>query len=308
MVIVVIVDDLSLAHLGPQAQEIARMDNDVRIEWIQKDRWIGYTRAGQALAKLQWLLAHPKKMRMPNLLIVAPTNNGKTMIVEKFRRDHARGQSLDGRADIIPVLRVQMPSAADPLRFYQAILVALSAPVRRGHRLVDKEGQAMRLLRATGVQLLVIDEVHNALAGPTTKLSEMLNLLKNLGNDLQIPLVGVGTKDALQVIHSDDQLANRFEPFPLPRWQDDAELQDLLASFERTLPLRLPSDLTNPVLTRRIVALSEGILGEIVALLVRAAETAVRTGKERIDVAMFDTIDFLPPSVRRASAPAMRVD
>lgn len=302
-------DDTSpLAHLAPQVREIALMDDSVRIEWIQKDRWVGYTRAGQALAKLQWLLAHPKKMRMPNLLIVAPTNNGKTMVVEKFRRDHARGLSLDGRADVIPVLRVQMPSAADPLRFYQAILEALSAPTRRGHRLVEKEGQAIRLLRATGVQMLVIDEINNALAGPTNKLSEMLNLLKNLGNDLQIPLVGVGTKDALQVIHSDDQLANRFEPFPLPRWQDDSELQDLLASFEQTLPLRRPSDLTNPVLTRRIVAMSEGILGEIVALLVRAAEAAVRTGTERIDLALFDTVDFQPPSARRVSAAAMRVD
>lgn len=301
-------DSLHYAHLAPQACEIASMDDTVRIEWIQKDRWIGYTRAGQALGKLQWLLAQPKKMRMPNLLIVAPTNNGKTMVVEKFRRDHPRGLSLDGRADIIPVLRVQMPSAADPLRFYQAILEALSAPTRRGHRLVEKEGQAMRLLHATGVKMLVIDEIHNALAGPTNKLSEMLNLLKNLGNDLQIPLVGVGTKDALQVIHSDDQLANRFEPFPLPRWQDDNELQDLLASFERILPLRRPSDLTNPVLARRVIALSEGILGEIVTLLVRAAETAVRTGVERIDLAMFDSIDFLPPSARRASAPAMRVD
>lgn len=302
-------DDTSpLAHLAPQVREIALMDDSVRIEWIQKDRWIGYTRAKQALAKLQWLLAHPKKMRMPNLLIVAPTNNGKTMVVEKFRRDHARSLSLDGRADVIPVLRVQMPSAADPLRFYQAILEALSAPTRRGHRLVEKEGQAIRLLRATGVQMLVIDEIHNALAGPTNKLSEMLNLLKNLGNDLQIPLVGVGTKDALQVIHSDDQLANRFEPFPLPRWQDDDELQDLLVSFQQALPLRCLSDLTNPVLTRRIVAMSEGILGEIVALLMRAAEAAIRAGTERIDLALFDSVDFQPPSARRASAAAMRVD
>ncbi len=295
-------------HLSPQAQEIADLDAAARIEWIQKDRWIAYTTANQALVKLKWLLDHPKKMRMPNLLLVGPTNNGKTMIVEKFRRDHPRGVSLDGSAEIIPVLRVQMPSAADPIRFYQSVLDALGAPSKRGHRLVDKEGQAMRLLRYTGVRLAIIDEIHNALAGPANKLSEMLNLLKNIGNELQIPLVGVGTKDALQVIHSDDQLANRFEPFPLPRWQDDDELQDLLASFERALPLRLPSDLTNPALTRRIVALSEGILGEIVALLVRAAESAVRTGAERIDVALFDTIDFLPPSARRASAPAMRVD
>jgi GTPase SAR1 family protein len=30
---------------------------------------------------------------MPNLLLVGPSNNGKTMIVEKFRREHGK----DGR-------------------------------------------------------------------------------------------------------------------------------------------------------------------------------------------------------------------
>ena len=30
--------------------------------------------------------AWPNKQRMPNLLLVGPTNNGKSMIVEKFRR------------------------------------------------------------------------------------------------------------------------------------------------------------------------------------------------------------------------------
>ena len=31
---------------------------------------------------------HPKRQRMPNLLIVGPTNNGKSMIIEKFKRMH----------------------------------------------------------------------------------------------------------------------------------------------------------------------------------------------------------------------------
>ena len=34
------------------------------------------------------------------------------------------------------------------------------------------------------------------------------NLLRWLGNELQIPLVAVGTAEALRAIQSDDQLAN----------------------------------------------------------------------------------------------------
>jgi hypothetical protein len=62
----------------------------------------------------------------------------------------------------------------------------------------------------------VIDELHNVLSGSRDRQRRLLNALRWIGNELQIPLVGVGTAEALQAIRSDDQLVNRFEPFPLP--------------------------------------------------------------------------------------------
>jgi predicted ATPase with chaperone activity len=44
---------------------------------------------------------------MPNLLLVGPTNNGKSMIIEKFRRTHPTTSS--DVQEHIPVLCVQMP-------------------------------------------------------------------------------------------------------------------------------------------------------------------------------------------------------
>ncbi len=52
---------------------------------IRADRWIGYPRAVEGLNRLEALFAWPNKQRMPNLLLVGPTNNGKSMIIEKFR-------------------------------------------------------------------------------------------------------------------------------------------------------------------------------------------------------------------------------
>ena len=75
---------------------------------------------------------------------------------------------------------------------------------------------ALRLLRAAGVRVLVIDELHNVLAGRGDVRREFLNLIRFLGNELRIPLVGVGTREAYLAIRSDDQLENRFEPFTLP--------------------------------------------------------------------------------------------
>ncbi len=46
----------------------------------------------------------------------------------------------------------------------------------------------------------LIDEIHNVITGPVNKQRLFLNVLKYLGNDLQIPIVGLGTKEALRAI------------------------------------------------------------------------------------------------------------
>jgi TniB protein len=83
----------------------------------------------------------------------------------------------------------------------------------------------------TAVRVLVIDELHNLLSGRADRRREFLSLLRFLGNELRIPLVGAGTREAYLAFRSDDQLENRFAPFPLPRWEPGPEACSLLASF-----------------------------------------------------------------------------
>jgi hypothetical protein len=112
-----------------------------------------------------------------------------------------------------------MPSEPSVIRFYVALLAAMGAPLRPRPRLPEMEQLALALLRKVGVRMLVIDELHNVLAGNSVNRREFLNLLRFLGNELRIPLVGVGTRDAYLAIRSDDQLENRFEPMMLPVWE-----------------------------------------------------------------------------------------
>jgi hypothetical protein len=116
---------------------------------VRADRWIGYTRATEALERLETLFAWPARQRMPNLLLIGLTNNGKSMIVEKFRRSHPVVSHQD--REEIPVLVVQMPSEPSVGRFYTALLAAIGAPMRaRQYRLADLEQLVLRLLRAAG--------------------------------------------------------------------------------------------------------------------------------------------------------------
>ena len=100
---------------------------------------------------------------------------------------------------------------------------------------------------------------------------------------MQIPIVGVGTINAIRAVHTDRQMGNRFEPIGLPRWEMNRAHQTLLISFERRLPLRVPSGLAQPVLAARLLALSDGTVGELSLLLTAAATKAIRSGRERID-------------------------
>ena len=290
------------SHLNAAAHGVLDLPAAERIAHLRRPRWIGYPRAKQLLNKLDDLLTHPKTHRMPNLLIVGNTNAGKTMLANRFVQLHPADDNPQGDAVIVPVLAIQAPPGPDEGRFYNAILEVLFAPYNPRERVAQKQIQVLRILKQIGLRMLIIDEVHNVLTGPVTKQRQFLNVLKYLGNDLQIPLVGLGTPEALRAVQADPQLANRFEPAALPPWQLNQEFQMLLASFERTLPLREPSRLAEEQMARHLFALSEGSLGELSVLLTSAAVSAVQSGAERIDTQVLVTIDWIPPSERRRRA------
>ncbi|MFC6369788.1 TniB family NTP-binding protein [Nonomuraea thailandensis] len=282
-----------LSHLHDSVRPVARLPAAERLARVRADRWIGYTRATQALDQLHTLLDWPAKQRMPNLLVIGPTNNGKSMIVEKFRRSHPPISHPE--TEEIPVLVVQMPSDPHVGRFYTALLTALGAPLRPRQRLAELE----QLLRQAAVRMLVIDELHNVLAGRDGVRREFLNLLRFLGNELKIPLVGVGTRDAYLVIRSDDQLENRFAPFVLPRWEAGREASMLLASFAAAFPLRRPSYLATAEMTDYLLARSEGTIGELAALLTEAAAAAIESGEEAITQRTLLLAGYAGPTERR---------
>jgi type II secretory pathway predicted ATPase ExeA len=292
------------SHLHPEMRQFADDSAESRIRRIRADRWVTYARAETALSRIEELMFFPKRTRMPNILIVGPTNNGKTMIVEKLRRAHSPIQASATESGIarIPVLKIQMPAGPDERRFFGVVLDALGFPYMQSDRVAHRQEAAVRTMRATGVSLLVIDELHNILSGTRIYQRRMLNLLRWLGNELQIPLVGAGTSEALHAVQSDDQLANRFEPLALPPWRDGDEYRQLLRSMEALLPLRRPSHLAQSALAGNILSAAEGILGEIVTVVTRAAVQAVKTGTEAISLKVIEETGFLPPSQRRRVA------
>ena len=274
-----------MEHLRPEARRIAEIPAVERLDCLATDRWIGYSRAQDALKRMGMLLAtQPGRVRPQNMLIVGPSNNGKSTIAEKFQRQHPRRSSEERDRHIFPVLAVQMMPDVTAPRFYAQLLDTLGSPFGTMRQTDRRNAVTLNLMQACGVRLLLIDELHNLLCGPSSRQREVLGLIRYLGNELRIPIVALGTKDAWLALRLDDQLENRFQPFLLSRWGDDPETGRLLASFE---------------LRRLIVERSEGLIGEMHQLLSSATAHALMEGRERIEECDLMNCSFQVPSHRR---------
>ncbi len=131
-------------------------------------------------------MSFPERARMPNLLIVGESGMGKTMIIEKFTRDHpANFDETAGRL-YMPVVAVQIVSRPDESRFYRRILAAIDAPEPLRATLAVLESLALRHLSELRPGLLVIDEIHSLQAGTIREQARFLNMLRFLGNELRV--------------------------------------------------------------------------------------------------------------------------
>ena len=270
-----------ISHLTSNAAALLAETDAQRIRAIRSRRWLVYPRAKQVLERLNQLLDHPRGTRMPSLAIYGDSGMGKTMIMKRFRDQHPPSfSSLTGKLKT-PVLAMEMTSRPGERRFYAELLTLLGAPQRPRADIAQMEQAAMRIMEAIGVQVLVIDEVHNILAGTYREQRIVLNTLRFLSNRLQISLVCFGVNDAREAIGGDVQLARRFEQFTLSRWAANDQIEILIAMILRNTPLRQPSVLTAKSL-RRMLQISEGITANLFHIVNTLAIEAIESGQERI--------------------------
>ncbi len=269
-----------------------------KIHYILSDRWIGYSRANEILQKMDDLLTHPKIDRMPSMMVIGATNNGKTQLLNRFLKNHPPSRNYGGEKIIAPVIGIEAPPGPSDSAFYGAILKRLyeRVPKSSGDDIRDK---ACEVLEKVQTRVLVIDELHNILAGSSKKQQLMLNAIKYVSNTLNMSIVGGGIESLINAVSVDSQLQNRLKPQRLPLWRDDEEFESLLESYEFILPLKEPSNLTSTRLANKILAMSEGTIGEISALINEAAIYALKKGDERINVDALNNCGFVSPSDRR---------
>ena len=217
------------------------------------------------------------------------------MLVEKFRRANMPTVSTLAGTETLPVLSISLCPKPSERRVYAQLLTSASVNVRHAATLIELEVRALALLKQLKVRVIVIDEVHNLLAGSAREQRVMLQLFRHLSNELKASLVCLGIADAREAIAGDTQLARRLDQLALPRWKADEEFQTLVVAILRSLPLRRPSALSAHSL-RTLARVTDGITAKVFSMLNELAIEAVRSGKEEITD---DDVEAWKPALER---------
>lgn len=283
-------------YVHEKFRHLVSASNAERIAFLDEPRWVGYGIANNIMDNLVSLMNKPKRPRMPNLLIIGDSNNGKTTLIRRFY-DLYGETYIDSYSDgIRPIILAEAPPSASEKELYISLLERFYVPYKSSDSTVNLRYQVLHLFREYKVKMLVIDEFHSLLVGTPRLQRQVMNAIKMLCNELQIPIVGVGTKDAIRVLHTDPQHASRFDIAELPSWKLTKDFQKLLFQFQGILPLRKLSKLNDPVLATKIHTISVGNLGNVHRLLVACATEAINTGIEQITLDIIGKHSWIQPT------------
>lgn len=269
-------------QLSTRALELLDATDEERLAHIDKPVFIPYKHASDIMAEMEDLLEHPKTNRMPNMLIVGRSNNGKTEILKEFLKRHPAEDRREFDTVYAPVVYIQSPPGPTEHIFLNKLLMMLGVTVKQNDASDRKLMQLLEILPRIQTKVLMVDELNALLAGSVTKQRFFLNMLKYLSNELQICIVAAGTAEAEHAVRSDAQIQSRFPLRALPRWQDGGDFRKLLYSFEYVLPLKHPSETYKGEISNKLYGLSEGVIGEVAKILRSAAKYAIKTKEDRI--------------------------
>lgn len=296
-------DDIQLTT---ETKEILLKTDEERFQYISKTYWIDYPIASDILQKMEDLIRYERdKIRVTSILLVGSSNNGKTSLLDRFKTLH-KNYDLnlctieeqrekyfsEYHATGMPVVYIIAPTEVTEGRLYSEILSTLNAEYKERDTTAAKKKLVEHYFNSLNVEMLIIDEIHNILGASPLKRNAMMDTIKNLSNQLKIPIVLSGTKDALRAISTNSQISSRFRPMYLTKWKMNKDFITLLATILSMLPLKKKSNILNKNAAELVLEMSEGYIGEIINLLKESAIYAIRTGSEQITIDELKKCDF----------------
>ncbi|WP_178861940.1 TniB family NTP-binding protein [Thiomicrorhabdus cannonii] len=298
-------------HLTDKAFDLLSASKEERIKYVNTDKWIEYPRAKEIMDRLDDLMLYPKTERMPNLLIAGRSNSGKSKLLSQWSKKFPVEVDEETSEINFPIVMISAPPKPDDKAFFMRVLRELMIPHAKNDSTSTLYEKAIRTMIARNTKMLIIDEIQHAIAGSYVSQTVFLDTIKDMGNNLQIPIVAAGVEDAFHALQINDQLSNRFPVEVLEQWQFDNResrraFAQLVLTVESMLPLPEPSYLYKMPFVERIHFLSDGLLGEVVGVIRTLARYAIKHDLPCIDESVFANVNLSPPSQRKEALKKLR--
>ena len=194
---------IELPHLASGAAALANSPNETRIRAIRSDRWVGFDRARRVLRHLDGLCDHPPSTRPPGLAIYGHSGMGKTMLVEKFKRNHPPIIDHSTGVESMPVLAITLTSRPTERRIYGQLLMAMGASIAGDTQLARRLDQFVlpRWKADEEFQELVTAILRSLpLKLPSALSSQSLRHLSRLGDGITARVFGILNELAIEAI------------------------------------------------------------------------------------------------------------
>lgn len=250
-----------------------------------------YPQAARISEYLLSLIEDPNPFKPQGCLLVGPSDGGKSSILRRVAKKYAEAHRPSGPREV-PVIYLQAPVGCNQRELFFTIADRLNIPFdyRSGNdklRLKVKAG-----LKEAGTKALFVDELNNLIAGPYTRQRAIIDHLKDISNEIGIPILCAGTEDALSAINRSEQYRSRFRPLAMEKLTLDTTFKGILRSFERVMevPLGTFSD-DRPA--ELIFRHSNQLIGRVVWLLNRSVDVAEKAQAKAIDIKHMEEAGYL---------------
>ena len=223
------------------------------------------------------------------MILMGDPGAGKTSVKKKYKKQHPGKE--ESERTFIPVFLSEFPAKATPRE------AAVTMAMDLGHELSPKgmldtqlTKQLVKLIKACGVEIILLDEFHNLIETRSYEvLEEAVRWLKTLVNALEdIPIVLLGLPYSKVILNFDEQLNQRFmirrriEPFKIMDKKDREIYRVFLKRISLELPFEKKPPLESEEFSLRLFSFSKGNMRRLKLILDIAAEQAVENQDEEL--------------------------